>query len=696
MECKWVNTQKALIVSTGFLITAASFLLFPAKTHAAASLYVSPAGGSFTIGSTFTVSIFLDTGGQPVNAVEADLSFPPDKLQVVSPSTGKSFVKTWIVQPTYSNANGTLKFQGIIPNPGIITNSGLVSTITFRVKDISTAGIKFLDTSRVLLNDGKATDILDKTSGSIYYLTLPPPEGPIVTSRTDPDQGAWYASPTVTFEWTAPPDIQGYSYVLDDNPNTVPDDISKGTGTRVVYNNLADGTHYFHLKGSRQNAWGGVTDYAVNIDKTPPAAFDIDISPSSYTSQRNVVVSFQTTDGFSGIDHYELAMIPLVKTTPGKNDAPFFIEASSPHLNTFDLGRYQIVVRAYDKAGNYYQSQAALTVVNPVFEIIGAQGVRLGGTYLLGWPYAGALALVLLVLLFLIARWIWKLHAKIEEQVRHGGAKHPAVLEKLQELKEKQKEYGSSDEMKTLIVIGLLFLAGIFLMGGERAFAADTQNIAGPEPPIITLFPSSISNDEILYIGGQANVPNAQILIYLEETNTKATVEKTVLTDKNGNWFYSFGDFLNSGRYIAWTQLKVGEVLSPPSSQIAISVAPTAFQIGTHRLDAQDFYLILTIVFLALFLILLVIIVYYGSRVRQKNRRLREEIKKAEESIRRGFSVLRRDIEDQLATIHKAKLGKNLTEEEMVREEKLLKDLEEIINYVGKEIWEIEKTEGIV
>ena len=130
-----------------------------ATAHAAnASLYLSPSSGSFPEGSTFTVSLYVNTGGQAVNAVQADLTFPRDKLQVVSPSTGNSFIRTWVTQPSYSNTDGTLHFAGAIPSPGISTNAGLVSTITFRATDTGTAVVKLLDTSRVLLNDGQGTD----------------------------------------------------------------------------------------------------------------------------------------------------------------------------------------------------------------------------------------------------------------------------------------------------------------------------------------------------------------------------------------------------------------------------------------------------------------------------------------------------------------------------------------------------------
>jgi len=110
------------------------FALFCVKEAqgAGASLYLSPGNGTFFVGSTFDVSIFVNTGGNNVNAVKVDLKFDPRKIQIASPTAGKSFIEVWISPPVYSNVDGTASFQGGVPSPGINTSSGVVSTITFR------------------------------------------------------------------------------------------------------------------------------------------------------------------------------------------------------------------------------------------------------------------------------------------------------------------------------------------------------------------------------------------------------------------------------------------------------------------------------------------------------------------------------------------------------------------------------------
>ncbi|MDO8537175.1 MAG: cohesin domain-containing protein, partial [bacterium] len=589
--------KRGLFLTLGLLaIAGLLFAAAPSRAEAAASLYVNPPSGSFTIGSTFTVSIYVNTGGQAINAVEANLLFPPDKLQVVSPTTGRSLIQVWVSQPTYSNEVGTLKFQGTIPTPGINTDSGLISTVTFRVKSLGTASLKFLDTSRVLLNDGRGTDVLGQTTDGIYYLTLQPPQGPIVTSRTHPDQEKWYKEKTVVFEWTAPLDIQGYSYVLDEDPAGTPDDISEGVKTRVVYTDLADSVYYFHIKSLRQGDWGGVTDYVVRIDTTPPAAFKINISPDSSTSNPRPIIDFVTTDAVSGLDHYDIKIIPFDEPAAiieGASPA-FFVEAISPYSRPLDLGRYNVIVRAHDAAGNYYQAEQRLTILKRFLEFIEEKGLRIAGIYTIGWPYVIILGLLLLVFLAYFARNIWRWHREVERHLEREVHEHPAVAGKWVALKEKLKEYGGGKHL-LILLIALAITFGLF--AANRTYAQNSFANVTLEPPIVTLFPKSISNDEILYIGGRAGAPGANVLIYLQNVETGSTINAAAATDKDGAWFYSFPQFLTAGNYLSWTQLKKEGAVSPPSSQLNLRVAKTAIQFGGIRFSYQDFYLTLLIIF---------------------------------------------------------------------------------------------------
>ncbi|MEK7498935.1 MAG: hypothetical protein AAB611_03715, partial [Patescibacteria group bacterium] len=66
------------------------------------------------------------------------------------------------------------------------------------------------------------------------------------------------------------------------------------------------------------------------------------------------MVEFATTDIHSGIDHYELKIIPLTLSAKGDDplEQPLFVESESPYgISPLELGKYDVIVRAYDKAG---------------------------------------------------------------------------------------------------------------------------------------------------------------------------------------------------------------------------------------------------------------------------------------------------------------------------------------------------------
>lgn len=70
-----------------------------------------------------------------------------------------------------------------------------------------------------------------------------------------------------------------------------------------------------------------------------------------------------------------------------------------------------------------------------------------------------------------------------------------------------------------------------------------------------------------------------------------------------------------------------------------------------------------------------------------------ESCKEAEESISRGFAVLKRDIEAELSLTRKVNLSKSISEKAKQKETHLLRDLDAIQKHITKEVWDIEQTE---
>ncbi len=319
----------------------------------AVKLFFTPSSGNFLTDSLVDVSLLLDTGNEAVNVIDVKVEFPPDKLQVVRPSTGDSFVSIWLQQPTYSNKNGTITFSGGVPEKGIRSSSAVISTITFRVKEPGPAILKFSTTSSVLAADGLGSKLPVISGRAVLNLVPKPPEGPVVFSVTHPDPNKWYNNNNVILGWELDNGVAttSYSYSLTQNPSEIPDNIDDGSDTTTHYPNLADGIWYFHLKQKRQGVYGDTTHYQLKIDTTAPASFKptVDLLKASIFLQK-AFVNFFTTDALSGINHYEIALFDKSKES---GDAPIFLEAASPYrIPDIGTGNVRIIIRAFDNAGN--------------------------------------------------------------------------------------------------------------------------------------------------------------------------------------------------------------------------------------------------------------------------------------------------------------------------------------------------------
>jgi len=338
-----------------FLILCFVILFIFASEAKAAKIFLTPSSGSFLVGSTFNLSVVLDTQGLEVNAVRADLDFPSDKLQIVSPSSGKSFISIWLEQPSYSNQQGRVSFAGGMPE-GINTSSGVITTITFRVVKSGEAVIKVLPSSSALAHDGRGTEILENTFDSYVALRPRPPEGPFVFSQTHADETRWYNNAHPVISWEKEPEVSSFSFVLDKYPQTVPDNSPDSEETAKSYEDLENGLWYFHIKAQKEGAWGPPSHFTLRIDSTPPAGFEPEVELVMAKVVGRAFVSFFTTDALSGLSHYEVAVIDKEEEPL---EAPVFVEAESPfQLPKFISGNLRVIVRAIDKAGNIREATA--------------------------------------------------------------------------------------------------------------------------------------------------------------------------------------------------------------------------------------------------------------------------------------------------------------------------------------------------
>lgn len=678
-KCRFLALSLLLCTVWGGFVVAVD------STQAASSgpvLFVSPPTGSFAIGSTFDVSVGLNTAGQTINAFKVRLLFQPDKLQVVSSGTGNSIAGFWIRRPAYSNEKGFVDFEGAIPSPGVNTDFGIITTLTFRVRSLGAATLRFEEESALYLNDGEGTQVGTSFQNGLYQLTLPPPLGPLVVSPTHPDQNKWYQGNDVVLHWTNDHPIGGYSYVLSQSPVGLPDNVSDGDQSDTMYRGLADGIHYFHIKALRNGVWGGVTHYGIKVQTSSPAKFPIDTAPGTRTSSKDIIFSFGTTDPLSGIEHYEAKVIPL---NPGpdaaKRGEPFFFEVESPYVfHPETYGTYEFIVRAYNRAGNHVDSSVKVSYVKPFFEFIGSTGLRIPGLFAIPWYIVWPLALLVLLSLAYLAFHIFHWHIHIDLEHRTAAVSTQAHTEKLNDLRQRFTLTRGS------LIIILLILS--------LAYAHTVSAVTSSQlpPPVTNLVSRNINNDEIFYIGGRAAAgSNGMVIVYLQSLSTGETFSFETPVSNGGDWFYTHPTFLQGGNYLLWTQLRIADQESPPSSQLQLVVSPKAIQLGASRLSYETIYLGLFLIFLLSVLGLSGFILYHRREGHRKYQSLTREVQEAQNAVVRGFALLRRDIRSELDLFRELKKIQTLTPEQEGRERRLLNDLEEINGHIQREVWDIEK-----
>ena len=353
----------------------------------AATLQIQPATASVTVGDTVTVTVFISSSDQAMNAVSGTLSFPADLLQVASISKANSALTLWVQDPSFSNTTGGVEFSGVVPNPGFIGDSGRIIAIRLRAIKAGIAPITFVQSS-VLANDGNGTNILTTASPSAISIITASSVGlPIsIRSPTHPDENAWYPKTEVGLNLINPPKTTAVRILYDKYSNSVPTVLYTPPITEKTIT-LGDGVWYFHAQAKTDAGWGKTVHFAIHIDTKPPSPVIIRFPEGATTTNARLAVEFNATDTLSGIDHYDIALggTVVAHARSGEGGRPYILPLERP-------GPAALSITAYDRAGNSSSGQAS-------FEYQGAISRGAIPTYLL-------ILLALLIELFvLILLW---------------------------------------------------------------------------------------------------------------------------------------------------------------------------------------------------------------------------------------------------------------------------------------------------
>ncbi|MBX4190386.1 hypothetical protein KW791_03785, partial [Candidatus Parcubacteria bacterium] len=217
------------------------------------------------------------------------------------------------------------------------------------------------------------------------------------------------------FVWQMPIDATGVSYLVTDSPASNPGPHSDGITGKILISNVADGTHFFHLKIRRGTTWGPIMHYQFNIDSVLPKEFNIDVINDGSIKPE---ITFKTTDEGSGIDHYE------VQIGNGGWDKIAAGDAGKSLPVAFNqIGSKIVTVKAIDQAGNEQIATTKVSVSLAAISSLAAKWISMIFDRLVDALSGNGLLLVLLLAVLGCAILIIKLFASGFRRVFKRSAK---------------------------------------------------------------------------------------------------------------------------------------------------------------------------------------------------------------------------------------------------------------------------------
>ena len=316
---------------------------------AAATLYLSPASQTVTQATTFNVQVRENSSTDPVNAVQANLTYDTTKLDFVSISnTGSAFG----VEAENTGGAGAVRIaRGVTGGQPPVTGDQLVATITFRAKtSLGATSVTFAAGSAVIRSTDNV-NILATTTGGTYTIGDPPP----VVSITNPPAGSTIKG-TVTVTATATDDlgVTKVEFLVDgtvgSTDTTAPYEYSLNTTSPV----LADGVHTVSAKAYDATSSTTATINVI-VDNNAPTASITAPTAGSFVRGTAVPVTATTSDAV-GVTKVEFLVDGVLKST----------DTTSPYSYSWDTTTYTnaahtLQAKAYDNANNIGNS-AIITV----------------------------------------------------------------------------------------------------------------------------------------------------------------------------------------------------------------------------------------------------------------------------------------------------------------------------------------------
>lgn len=342
------------------------------KAAGTATLSLSPSTQSVNQGSNFTVQIRENSGTEPINAVQANLSYDTAKLTFVSIDNIDDGISSFDLEFEKVGGGGSIKIARASTTPK--TGVQVVAVVTFTAKISPGLTNVSFTTGSMVVRSTDHTDILGGTTGGTYTIIDPPP----TVNITSPAAGSVIKG-AVAVSAGASDDV-GVTKVqfFDGTTQIGADDTTAPYSVSWNTVGVSNGSH--NLTAKAYDGGGNVTTspaISVTVDNQAPTTNITAPAAGSYL-RGTMTVSANATDTHSSVSKVQFFVDGATQIGSDDTTAPYSV---SWNTTTFSNGSHSLTAKATDTAGNVGTSAAvSVTVDNQVPTVPSGLSVVLGAS----------------------------------------------------------------------------------------------------------------------------------------------------------------------------------------------------------------------------------------------------------------------------------------------------------------------------
>lgn len=224
---------------------------------------------------------------------------------------------------------------------------------------------------------------------------------------------------------------------------------------------------------------------------------------------------------------------------------------------------------------------------------------------------------------------------------------------------------------------------------GNGTTSDTVLTLAAIASPVLVSVPDRVLTGDPITVAG-TTYPDSEVSVYVSFNGGDAR-EFTVRSDSSGNFTAEVTDAARAGTYTVWfSVVDTSGAESPLSLKRSVTVTqPFIMLFGSRAVS----YLSVIVPLVALVALLALVLWLSFVYVRGYRARVKRETKEAYSVVGEEFDLLRRELVEQIGTLERAQLSRELTREEMRIFAELSRRLEAIEDRIAHEIADIERFE---